>query len=55
MQSTQFHFLIILPLDILLLVPRIVLITQNLEKIAKVWYTARKIGVYFGGRKEIKE
>ncbi len=43
------------PLDILLLVPRIVLITQNLKRLLRYGITQEKIGVYFGERKEIKE
>ena len=42
-------------LDILLLVPRIVLITQNLKRLLRYGIPREKIGVYFGERKEIKE
>jgi superfamily II DNA or RNA helicase len=42
-------------LDILLLVPRIVLITQNLKRLLNYHIPQEKIGVYFGERKEINE
>jgi superfamily II DNA or RNA helicase len=40
---------------ILYLVPRIVLINQNVERLLKYGLSAEKIGVYFGERKEIRE
>ena len=43
------------PLDILLLVPRIILITQNFKRLLRYGIPQEKIGVYFGERKEIKE
>ncbi len=43
------------PLDILLLVPRIILITQNLKRLLRYGIPQEKIGVYFGELKEIKE
>lgn len=42
-------------LDILLLVPRIVLITQNLKRLLRYGIPQEKIGAYFGERKEVKE
>jgi superfamily II DNA or RNA helicase len=40
---------------ILYLVPRIVLLTQNLERLIKYGLPAGEVGVYFGERKEIRE
>ncbi len=40
---------------ILFLVPRIVLINQNVERLLKYGLTPENIGVYFGERKEIRE
>ncbi len=42
-------------LDILFLVPRIVLITQNLKRLLNYGIPQEKIGEYFGERKEINE
>jgi superfamily II DNA or RNA helicase len=40
---------------ILFLVPRIVLINQNVDRLLKYGLSPEKIGVYFGERKEIRE
>ena len=42
-------------MNILLLVPRIVLIAQYLKRLLNYAIPKEKIGVYFGERKEIKE
>jgi superfamily II DNA or RNA helicase len=43
------------PFRILYLVPRIVLLTQNLERLIKYGLPASEVGVFFGERKEIRE
>lgn len=58
LNSIEAHSLELASLDefrILYLVPRIVLINQNVERLLKYGLSAEKIGVYFGERKEIRE
>ncbi len=43
------------PIDILLMVPRIILIEQNIQRLATYGIPREKIGAYFGERKEVKE
>lgn len=58
LNSIETHSLELSSLDefrILFLVPRIVLINQNVERLLKYGLSPEKIGVYFGERKEIRE
>ena len=58
LNSIEIHSLELTSLDefrILYLVPRIVLINQNVERLLKYGLSAEKVGVYFGERKEIRE
>jgi superfamily II DNA or RNA helicase len=58
LNSIETHSLELTSLDefrILFLVPRIVLINQNVERLLKYGLTPENIGVYFGERKEIRE
>jgi superfamily II DNA or RNA helicase len=43
------------PIDILLMVPRIILIEQNIQRLVTYGIPREKIGAYFGERKEVKE
>ena len=43
------------PIDILLMVPRIILIEQNIHRLVTYGIPREKIGAYFGERKEVKE
>ena len=43
------------PINILLMVPRIVLIEQNIQRLVTYGIPREKIGAYFGERKEVKE
>ena len=45
----------VLQFKILLLVPRIVLIEQNVKRLIKYGISGRQIGVYFGEKKEVRE
>jgi superfamily II DNA or RNA helicase len=42
-------------LNILLIVPRIILIEQNIKRLVSYGISKEKIGAYFGERKEIRE
>ena len=42
-------------IDILLMVPRIILIEQNIQRLVTYGIPREKIGAYFGERKEVKE
>ncbi len=58
LNSIETHSLELSSLDefrILFLVPRIVLINQNVERLLKYGLSPENIGVYFGERKEIRE
>jgi len=43
------------PINILLMVPRIILIEQNIQRLVTYGIPREKIGAYFGERKEVKE
>jgi len=43
------------PINILLMVPRIILIEQNIQRLVTYGIPREKIGSYFGERKEVKE